>query len=159
MLPVYRDTLCRGNHYSEALLINPTLSSVVLIPSERCLQHENRSVSHLVTFEAWDTTTSIQCIEHSVSKVVFENFGGHDCQWRLLHFLLGMARALKTIELYRLKGEDCDSTQVQLLFRSINRVYPGVQFLLFTASEPVNGLYLCQCCPGRCQNENRVSLL
>ncbi|KAK1667312.1 hypothetical protein QYE76_055471 [Lolium multiflorum] len=124
-----------------------------------CVEPENRSVSHLVAFEAWDTTTSIQCIEHSVTKVVFENFGGHDCQWRFLHFLLGMARALKTIELYRLKGEDCDTTQVQLLFRSINRVYPGVQFLLFTACEPVNGLYLCHCCPGRCQNENRVSLL
>ncbi|KAM0838957.1 hypothetical protein ACQ4PT_060624 [Festuca glaucescens] len=124
-----------------------------------CVEPENRSASHLVAFEAWDTTTSIQCIEHSISKVVFEDFGGHDCQWRFLHFLLGMARALKAVELYRLKGEDCDSTQVQLLFRSINRVYPGVQFLFFTVCEPVNGLYLCHCCPGRCQNENRVSLL
>uniref|UniRef100_A0ACD5VLB0 Uncharacterized protein n=1 Tax=Avena sativa TaxID=4498 RepID=A0ACD5VLB0_AVESA len=123
-----------------------------------CVEPETRSISHLVAAEAWDTTTSIRCIEHSLTKVVFENFEGHDSHWSFLSFLLGMARALEVVELYCPKGRDCDSRQMKLS-HTINRVYPDVQFLCFTGCEQVNSLYLCHCCPWRCQNENRVSLL
>lgn len=118
---------------------------------------EPGSISRWDAVEEWDTTTSVQCIGHSLRKVVFENFGGQNCQWRFMYFLLRMA-ALKVVELYCLKGEDLDSGQMKLL-RSINRVYPDVKFLFFTGCEPVKGLYLCHCCPQRCQNENRISLL
>ncbi|CAM0882869.1 unnamed protein product [Alopecurus aequalis] len=122
------------------------------------VEPESRSLPQWGSVEAWDTTTSIQCIQHSLNKVVFEYFGGQNCQWRFLYYLLRMAGDIKVVELYIPEGEYCDSRQIQLL-RTINRVYPDVQFLFFPVCEPVNGLYLCHCCPGLCQNENRVSLL
>ncbi|KAI5000227.1 hypothetical protein ZWY2020_004816 [Hordeum vulgare] len=122
------------------------------------VEADSRSISHQVTPESWETTSSIQCIEHSLSKLVFENFGGQMCQWSLLTFMLEMAKTLKVIEFYCLKGEDCASRLIQLLC-TINRVCLDIKFLFFTSCAPVNSLYLCHCCPRRCQNENRVSLL
>lgn len=122
------------------------------------VEADSRSISQRVTPESWDTITSIRCIEHSLNKLVFEDFGGEMCQWSFLTFMLEMAKTLKVVELYCLKGEDCASRLIKIL-SSINRVCHDMEFLFFTSCEPVNGLYLCHCCPRRCQNENRVSLM
>ncbi|GJN17780.1 hypothetical protein PR202_gb04878 [Eleusine coracana subsp. coracana] len=44
------------------------------------IQPDKRSVLRSVDVEQWDTASSIQCVENSINKVVFEYFGGEFCQ-------------------------------------------------------------------------------
>ncbi|XP_062206750.1 FBD-associated F-box protein At4g10400-like [Phragmites australis] len=122
------------------------------------VEPDKRSISRWVNVEEWDITNSIQCIEHSINRVVFENFGGEECQFGFLTFLLGMARALKLVEFYCWKGIDWASDQVELML-PINRASPDVEFLFFRICNPVSILFLCHCCTQRCQKENRVAMI
>ncbi|KAL6845612.1 hypothetical protein ACP4OV_025107 [Aristida adscensionis] len=117
-----------------------------------------RSISRPVTVEEWDTANSIKCIAHSLNRVVFEYYGGEDCQLGLLTFLLGMARALKVVEFYCLNtSRDWVSEQIELM-APINRASPAAEFLFSKIREPVS-MYLCHCCPQRCQKKSRVALI
>ncbi|CAL4961591.1 unnamed protein product [Urochloa decumbens] len=122
------------------------------------VEPNKRSISRRVNVEEWDTANSIQCIEHSINKVVFECFGGEDCQWGFLTFLLGMARALKLVELYCWTGKDWSSDQIELLDPR-NRASPDAEIQFFRICKPISDHYLCHCCTWRCQKENRVTLL
>ncbi|RCV27197.1 hypothetical protein SETIT_5G305500v2 [Setaria italica] len=122
------------------------------------IEPNKRSISRRVNVEEWDTANSIQCIEHSINRVVFECFGGEDCQWGFLTFLLGMARALKLVELYCWTGKDWASDQIEVL-NPKNRASPDAEIQFFRLCKPISDLYLCHCCTQRCQKENRVALI
>ena len=122
-------------------------------------QPNKHSISRRVNVEEWgDTENSIQCIEHSISRVVFECFGGEDCQWGFLTFLISMARALKLVKLYCWTGKDWASDQLELLDPK-NRASPDAEIQFFRICKPISDLYLCHCCTQRCQKENRVALI
>jgi hypothetical protein len=123
------------------------------------IEPDSRSICRPVDVEEWDTITSVQCIEHSMNKLVFEDFGGEDCQWRFLTFLLGMARALKDIDFHCSESKDWASNQIELLAYT-NRASADVRFHFYRFSSwPVSSLYLCHCCPQRCQKEERIALI
>nr|CAB3478197.1 unnamed protein product [Digitaria exilis] len=122
------------------------------------IEPNKRSISRWVNVEEWDTTNSIQCIQHSINRVVFDFFGGEEIQWGLLTFLLRMARALKLVELYCWMDKDWDSDQIELL-NPKNRASPDADIKCFRICKPISELYLCHCCPHRCQKENRVALI
>lgn len=122
-----------------------------------CIEPDNRSDPRRVNIENWDTTTSIQCVEHTINKLAFECFEGEWYQWDFLTFLLGMARALKIVEIYFPKSKDCYSNGRQPV-SSINRVSQDVEFLVFRTYELTNNMYLCHCCPARCHKQNKVLL-
>ncbi|KAK3161844.1 hypothetical protein QOZ80_1BG0082210 [Eleusine coracana subsp. coracana] len=125
------------------------------------VEPDKRSVLRSVDVEQWDTASSIQCVENSINKVVFEYFGGEFCQWGFLTFLLGMAKALKLVEFYCWRGNDWASCQVEVdLMASINKSFPDVDFMFYRIFKSVKDLYLCHCCPRQCQKEQRkVALL
>ncbi|KAL6614574.1 hypothetical protein ACP70R_036844 [Stipagrostis hirtigluma subsp. patula] len=123
------------------------------------VEPDERSISRWVNVEEWDTAISIQCIEHSINRVVFENFGGEECQMGFLTFLLGMARALKVVEFYCWKSKDWTSDQIELMSPIKNRASPDADLLFFRNLEPVSNLYLCHCCPQRCVKGSRVDLV
>ncbi|PAN28684.1 hypothetical protein PAHAL_5G172000 [Panicum hallii] len=136
---------------SQLLKCFPCLEALHVEPNKR-------SISRRVNVEEWDTANSVQCIEHSISRVVFECFGGEDCQWGFLTFLLGMARALKLVELYCWTGTDWASDQLELLDPK-NRASPDAEIQFFRICKPISDLYLCHCCTQRCHKENRVALI
>uniref|UniRef100_A0A0D9V595 F-box domain-containing protein n=1 Tax=Leersia perrieri TaxID=77586 RepID=A0A0D9V595_9ORYZ len=119
---------------------------------------DSRSICRTVDVEEWDKVTSVHCIEHSINRLVLENFGGEECQWRFLTFLLGMARALKVVVFHSLENRDWASKQIERL-GSTNRASVDVRFLFYGFSWPVSNLYLCHCCPERCQKEERLALI
>ncbi|XP_052149353.1 putative FBD-associated F-box protein At5g56700 [Oryza glaberrima] len=123
------------------------------------IEPDSRSICRPVDVQEWDTITSVQCIEHSMNKLIFEDFGGEDCQWRFLTFLLGMARALKDIDFHCSESKDWASNQIELLAYT-NRASADVRFHFYRFSSwPVSSLYLCHCCPQRCQKEEIVALI
>lgn len=122
------------------------------------MQPNKQSISQRASVEEWDTANSINCIEHSINRVVFEYFGGEDCQLGFLTFLLRMARALKLVELYCWTGKDWDSDQIELVDPK-HRASPNAKIQFSGIYKPASDLYLCHCCTRRCQKENRVALL
>jgi len=119
------------------------------------VQPNKQSISQRVSVEGWDTANSIKCIEHSINRVVFEYFGGEDCQLGFLTFLLRMARALKLVELYCWTSKDWDSDQIELV-EPKHRASPDAEIHFLGIYKPASDLYLCHCCTQRCQKENRV---
>ncbi|TVU01577.1 hypothetical protein EJB05_52949, partial [Eragrostis curvula] len=92
------------------------------------VEPDKRSVSRSVTVEEWDTSNPIQCIQQSINTVVFEYYGGEECQWGFLTFLLEMARILKHVKLCCWKGKDWDQDQAKLIAPK-KRASPHVNFL------------------------------
>ncbi|KAJ1285238.1 hypothetical protein BS78_03G264700 [Paspalum vaginatum] len=140
-----------------------TIFVVQLLKCFPCLEvlhvePNKRSICRRVIVEEWDTANSVQCVEHSINRVVFEYFGGEDSQLGFLNFLLRMARALKLVELYCWTGKDWDSDRIELLDPK-NRACPDAEVHFLGICKPVSDLYLCRCCTQRCQKENRVALM
>uniref|UniRef100_J3L3R0 F-box/LRR-repeat protein 15/At3g58940/PEG3-like LRR domain-containing protein n=1 Tax=Oryza brachyantha TaxID=4533 RepID=J3L3R0_ORYBR len=100
------------------------------------IEPDSRSICRPVDLEDWDTETSVQCIEHSINRLVFENFAGEECQWRFLTFLLGMARALRVVDFHCLESKDWASNQLELLGYT-NRASADVRFMFYKLSWPV----------------------
>ncbi|KAL5221018.1 hypothetical protein ABZP36_025731 [Zizania latifolia] len=122
------------------------------------IEPDCRSVFRPVDVEEWDTVTSVQCVEHSINRLVFENFGGEECQWRFLTFLLRMATALKFVDFHCSESKAWARNQIELL-GSTNRASADVRFLFFRSNVPISSLYLCHCCPQRCEKEIRIALI
>ncbi|WVZ68962.1 hypothetical protein U9M48_017833 [Paspalum notatum var. saurae] len=122
------------------------------------VEPDKRSICRWVNVEEWDAANSVQCVEHSINRVVFEYFGGEEAQLGFLNFLLRMARALKLVELYCWTGKDLDTDQIELLDPE-NRACPDAEIHFLGICKPVSDLYLCHCCTQRCQKENRVALM
>lgn len=118
------------------------------------VEPNKRSICRRVNVEEWDTANSVQCIEHSINRVVFEYFGGEDSQLGFLTFLLRMARALKLVEIYCWTGKDRYSDQIELMDPR-KRASPDVEIQFLGIYKPFSDLYLCHCCTQRCQKEKR----
>jgi hypothetical protein len=122
------------------------------------MQPDKRSVSpSFITDEEWGIVESIQCIEKSIKKVVFSDFGGEGCQWGFLLFLLGEAKALKLVEFYCWRVKDWNSDDQAQVTGAIKGAFSDVDFRFFKICKPVKDLYLCHCCPRQCQKEKRVA--
>jgi hypothetical protein len=96
------------------------------------MQPDKRSVARSTNdVEEWDALNSVQCIENSINKLVFQYFGGEGCQWGFLIFLLGMAKALKLVEFYCWRGKSWTSDDQALLTEDIKGDFADVNFRFF----------------------------